>query len=175
MRFLANGARYSLEGLRRAWDHFERTLRWVGEGREARRPVGELLVGHEKELVRARMFAGGAEGVGQRLDNVLARFARQAAQRPMSLALVGTGEQWSYGDLAAYAKAHRRIGRLPDTMTALVLGLERRPRLRRRAICALAAEPALFSRLLGIHGRTLPPRRLGLDGALRLAWRLVAA
>lgn len=79
------------------------------------------------------------------------------------------------GDLAAYAKAHRRIGRLPDTMTALVLGLERRPRLRRRAIRALAAEPALFSRLLGIHGRTLPPRRLGLDGALRLAWRLVAA
>jgi flavin-dependent dehydrogenase len=79
------------------------------------------------------------------------------------------------GDLPSYARAHRRIGRLPDTMTALVLGLERRPRLRRRAIRALAAEPALFSRLLGIHGRTLPPRRLGLDGALRLAWRLVAA
>jgi len=38
-----------------------------------------------------------------------------------------------------------------------------------------AAEPALFSRLLGIHGRTLPPRRLGFDGALRVAWRLVAS
>jgi flavin-dependent dehydrogenase len=79
------------------------------------------------------------------------------------------------GDLSLYAAAHRRIARLPDFMTGLVLGLERRPGLRRRALRALAAEPALFSRLLGIHGRTLPPRRLGIDGALKLAWRLVAA
>lgn len=79
------------------------------------------------------------------------------------------------GDLSRYAKAHRRIGRLPNFMTRLVLALESRPGLRRRALRALAAEPALFSRLLGIHGRTLPPRRLGLDGALKLAWRLVAA
>jgi len=78
------------------------------------------------------------------------------------------------GDLSRYAAAHRRISRLPNFMTSLVLGMEKRPRLRRRAIRALAAEPALFSRLLGIHGRTLPPRRLGL-GALKLAWRLVAA
>ena len=79
------------------------------------------------------------------------------------------------GDLARYAAAHRKIGRLPDAMTGLVLALERRPALRRRAIRALAAEPALFSRLLGIHGRLLPVRRLGLPGAVRLAWRLVAA
>ncbi|HTG34435.1 MAG TPA: NAD(P)/FAD-dependent oxidoreductase [Thermoanaerobaculia bacterium] len=78
------------------------------------------------------------------------------------------------GNLDLYAAAHRRINRLPNLMTGLVLAMERRPRLRARAIRALAAEPALFSRLLGIHARTLPPRRLGL-GALRLAWRLVAA
>jgi flavin-dependent dehydrogenase len=77
------------------------------------------------------------------------------------------------GGLDGYAAACRKINRLPDLMTGLVLGLERRPRLRARAIRALAAEPALFSRLLGIHARTLPPRRLGA-GALRLAWRLVA-
>ena len=79
------------------------------------------------------------------------------------------------GDLGRYEKAHRRINRLPNVMTGLVLALERRPRLRARAVRALAAEPALFSRLLGIHARTLPPRRLGMDGALRLAWRLVVA
>lgn len=79
------------------------------------------------------------------------------------------------GDLGAYAAAHRRVNRLPNTMTSVVLALERRPRLRARAVRALAAEPALFSRLLGIHARTLPPRRLGVEGALRLAWRLVAA
>jgi menaquinone-9 beta-reductase len=79
------------------------------------------------------------------------------------------------GDLSLYGAAWRRINRLPNVMTSLVLALERRPRLRRRVIRALAAEPALFSRLLGIHARTLPARDLGLDGALRLAWRLVAA
>jgi flavin-dependent dehydrogenase len=79
------------------------------------------------------------------------------------------------GDLGLYAAAHRRINRLPNAMTGAVLALERRPGLRRRAIQALAAEPAIFSRLLGIHARTLPARDLGVDGALRLAWRLVAA
>jgi flavin-dependent dehydrogenase len=79
------------------------------------------------------------------------------------------------GDLDLYERAHRRINRLPNVMTGLVLALERRPRLRARAVRALAAEPALFSRLLGIHARTLPPRRLGMDGILRLAWRLAAA
>ena len=77
------------------------------------------------------------------------------------------------GDLAPYAAAHRRINRLPNFMTSLVLALERRPRLRRRALRALAAEPALFARLLGIHARTLPPRGLGFEGALRLAGRMM--
>jgi flavin-dependent dehydrogenase len=79
------------------------------------------------------------------------------------------------GDLSRYESTHRRINRLPNFMTGLVLALERRPRLRNRAVRALAAEPALFSLLLGIHARTLPPRRLGVDGVLRLAWRLAAA
>jgi flavin-dependent dehydrogenase len=79
------------------------------------------------------------------------------------------------GGLAPYSIACRRINRLPNFMTGLVLFLERHPRLRARAVRALAAEPVLFSRLLGIHARTLPPRELGLHGALRLAWRLMAA
>jgi len=79
------------------------------------------------------------------------------------------------GDLARYASRHRRIGRLPDNMTSLLLAVERRPWLRRRMVRALAAEPALFSRLLGIHARALPPARLGIDGALRLVYRLVTA
>ncbi len=76
------------------------------------------------------------------------------------------------GDLRRYERAHRRIGRGPDTLTRLVLALERRPRLRRRAIAALAAEPEVFCRLLGVHSRSLPLSRVGLPGAVRLAWRL---
>jgi menaquinone-9 beta-reductase len=84
-------------------------------------------------------------------------------------------EALAAGDLARYAARHRRINRLPDKMTALLLAVERRPWLRRRMVRALAAEPALFSRLLGIHARALPPARLGIDGALRLVYRLVTA
>jgi flavin-dependent dehydrogenase len=73
------------------------------------------------------------------------------------------------GDLAAYARAHRRLARLPDALTALLLAVERRPRLRRRTLRALAAEPTLFARLLGVHSRTLPLRDFGFSGALRLA------
>lgn len=77
------------------------------------------------------------------------------------------------GDLAAYDRAHRRIGRLPDAVTRAVLALERRPRLRRRLLAVLAADPELFGRLLGVHSRALPVARFGLPGALRLAWAVV--
>jgi flavin-dependent dehydrogenase len=87
----------------------------------------------------------------------------------------GEAASWTGGELARYAAAHRRIGRLPGNLTALMLAIERRPWLRRRVIRALAADPALFSRLLGIHARALPPARLGIDGALRLVYRLVTA
>ncbi len=79
------------------------------------------------------------------------------------------------GDLAAYARAHRRLCRLPDALTSLLLAVERHPRLRRRMIRALAAEPALFSRLLGVHARSLPVADFGLRGAARLVWGLARA
>ncbi len=79
------------------------------------------------------------------------------------------------GDLSRYPAAHRRASRLPDAMTAVTMAFERRPRLRRRALRALAKDPTLFSRLLGIHARALPVASLGLDGAARLAWRFVTA
>jgi flavin-dependent dehydrogenase len=77
-------------------------------------------------------------------------------------------------DLTRYAAAHRRLARWPGMMTRLLLGVERRPWLRRRLIGALAADPALFSRLVSVHARELPPRNLGCAG-LRLAWRLLSA
>ena len=79
------------------------------------------------------------------------------------------------GDLDRYARAHRRLHRLPDAMTALLLAVERHPRLRRRMVRALAAEPALFSRLLGVHARSLPLSEFGMRGAVRLAWELARA
>lgn len=119
-------------------------------------------------VVRGRLaLVGDASGY---LDAITGEGLAVALHQGAALA-----EAMAAGDLGRYAAAHHRIGRLPAAMTRLMLAVERRPALRRRVVRALAAEPALFSRLLGIHGRSLPARELGLDGALRLAWRLVAA
>ena len=77
------------------------------------------------------------------------------------------------GDLASYARRHRRLALLPDTMTGLLLWVEKYPVLRRRLVRAFAREPGLFSRLLALHARALPVRRLGTWTAPRLLWRLV--
>jgi len=78
-------------------------------------------------------------------------------------------------DLRAYARAHRRLGRVPEALIHLLLAVERRPRLRRRTLRALAADPDLFDRFLAVHARSAPVSEVGLTGALRLAWRLASA
>lgn len=79
------------------------------------------------------------------------------------------------GNLATYTRAARRIAALPETLTHLLLWVERHPALRRRVIAALAREPRVFSRLLAIHTRDLPVRRMGLATAPRLLWGMVRA
>ncbi len=76
-------------------------------------------------------------------------------------------------DPAAYARAHRRIHALPDNLTRLLLRVERHSWLRRRMVRALAHEPAVFSRLLGIHSRNHGLTSLGVGGAARLLGRMV--
>ncbi|MCM2270896.1 MAG: NAD(P)/FAD-dependent oxidoreductase [Thermoanaerobaculia bacterium] len=70
------------------------------------------------------------------------------------------------GDLAVYARASARLRRVPELVTRLALTLTRHPRARRRALAALAADPALFSRLLGVLGAR---RAVGTVGGAALA------
>ncbi|MEM9592621.1 MAG: NAD(P)/FAD-dependent oxidoreductase [Acidobacteriota bacterium] len=76
------------------------------------------------------------------------------------------------GKLDDYRRLHRRIGRVPLALTELLLWLEGRPRLRRRAFRALAADPDLFERFLAVHCRAAAPMSLG-PTAPRLLWGLV--
>jgi len=78
------------------------------------------------------------------------------------------------GDLTCYQAAHRRINRLPEIMSRLLLALENRHRLRRRAILALAKEPRLFERLLAAHTGSFSPLSVGFGNLLRLGRRLIA-
>jgi flavin-dependent dehydrogenase len=77
-------------------------------------------------------------------------------------------------DLARYQAAHRRVNRLPEMMSRLLLALGNRPKLRRRTILALAKDPHLFERLLAAHSGTFSPLRIGFGNILRLGRRLIA-
>ncbi len=77
------------------------------------------------------------------------------------------------GDLAAYARAHRRLARWPQALTRLALAAARRPPLARRGVAALARDPELFSRLLGAVGAGRPLAAVGLGRALRFARALL--
>jgi menaquinone-9 beta-reductase len=79
------------------------------------------------------------------------------------------------GDLGSYARAHRRIARIPRLIGRTLLLLHTRPRLRRSVIAGLAADEALFSRLLGFMTGAVPARRLDLFALLRLVARTLAA
>lgn len=67
-----------------------------------------------------------------------------------------------------YERRARRAARLPFALIAGLLWAERRPRRRRRLVATLAADPALFARLLAVHAGERPPRSIGLAGAAAL-------
>ena len=78
------------------------------------------------------------------------------------------------GDLSRYQAAHRRLARRPTFMGRLLLLLDRQPRVRQRAMHALAKHPDLFARLLAVHVGATSPGHLAATGA-QLGWRFVVA
>ena len=76
------------------------------------------------------------------------------------------------GDLAAYQARHRRLERRPACMAGLMLTLDRSPWLCRRALHALSAKPAIFSRLLAMHVGALSPAEF-ISGVAPLGWRIL--
>lgn len=79
------------------------------------------------------------------------------------------------GSLRGYERRVRALRRLPDGTTRLMLWLKERPRLRRRAIAALAEDPRLFDRMLAVHGRQMTPHRVGVARLARLSLRVAGA
>ena len=77
-------------------------------------------------------------------------------------------EAMAVGDLHRYVGAHWRIVRYPNSITRLLLLVERRPWLRRRVMRSLAGDPTLMSRFLALKMRASGPRVLGADGLLPL-------
>lgn len=76
------------------------------------------------------------------------------------------------GDLAQYESAHRRLGVRPRFMAHLMLSVDRWPRLRKRALPALAAHPDLFSELLAMHVGAARTADFAAN-CLALGWRML--
>jgi flavin-dependent dehydrogenase len=86
-----------------------------------------------------------------------------------AVALAGALEA---GDLGLYQAEHRRIGKRPEFMADLMLFLDGRGRLRRRALRAMASHPQLLAGLLAMHvGQS--SRFDFFTNGLSLGWRLV--
>jgi flavin-dependent dehydrogenase len=76
------------------------------------------------------------------------------------------------GDLSTYDVVYCQIGRMPRLMARLLLLMDGKDGLRRRALCTLAAYPLIFSRLLAVHAGVLRPSELTL-GVIELALQML--
>lgn len=144
----------------------------------------------------ARRLAGAEATSGDRGAGPLEQRTRGVVAGPVALlgdaagyvdALTGEGLALGFGqagdlaaavaagDLASYARGHRRRVLLPHAVTRLALFAQARPALRRRAIRALGDDPVLFTRLLGMLDGVLSPAGVGALRTLRFLGRLAHA
>jgi flavin-dependent dehydrogenase len=78
-------------------------------------------------------------------------------------------------DLSLYSAAHNHIRRLPQFMARTMLPMDKHSWIRRHALRALTANPALFRQLLAVHVGELPLRKFAIPGALDLGWEMLRA
>jgi flavin-dependent dehydrogenase len=86
-----------------------------------------------------------------------------------SLALADALES---SDLAKYESAHRRLAVRPRFMADLMLSMDRWPKLRQRALPAMASHPELFGGLLAMHVGASRPADFAVS-CLALGWRML--
>jgi flavin-dependent dehydrogenase len=86
---------------------------------------------------------------------------------------VALGEALAQEDLSLYAAQHHRLARRPRVMESVMLAMDQRDTLRRRAIRTLAAEPAHFSSLLSVHTGASSAFSFALRAPLALGWRFL--
>ncbi len=138
-------------------------------GAEFTRVKGAVTSTHKLRVVHRNRIALIGEASGS-VDAITGEGLALAFQQAVALA-----DAMRHDNLADYEAAHRRIARLPHVMSQLMLTMDAHPRFRHRVFRALSAEPSLFARLLAVHTGALSPMQFGVQGALSLGWRLLAA
>ena len=79
------------------------------------------------------------------------------------------------GDLREYAREHRRLARRPTWMADFMLKVGESPRIRARAIHALAANRHLFERMLAVHVGEVSPAKSFVTAAVVAAQAILTA
>lgn len=85
------------------------------------------------------------------------------------------GDALAAGDLAAYQSEHRRLAQRPHLMAKLMLSLDRFPRLRRRVLLGMAADPEIFANMLAMHVGAISPGDFLVHGMLPLGRQMITA
>jgi flavin-dependent dehydrogenase len=88
---------------------------------------------------------------------------------------IALAEAAQNNDLQHYVKRHKEIGRLPHAMGELMLTMDRRPAMERRAMAALSARPQFFDELLAVHVGAESLSGFALRNGPRLGWQLLRA
>jgi 2-polyprenyl-6-methoxyphenol hydroxylase-like FAD-dependent oxidoreductase len=86
---------------------------------------------------------------------------------------VALGEALAMEDLSLYETQNHRLAKRPRVMESVMLAMDQRDKLRRRAIRTLAAEPAHFSNLLAVHTGASSALSFALRAPLALGWRFL--
>jgi flavin-dependent dehydrogenase len=79
------------------------------------------------------------------------------------------------GDLAQYEAAHRRVIRVPQRITHLLLLMNSSATLRRKVLRLFAAKPALFAKMISVHTGESSAESLNPAAILGLGWRTLWA
>lgn len=155
---------------------FDRLLAERLPGELAARLQGAPVLGRDRGAGPLRQRVRRIAGPGLALVGDAAGYVDALSGEGLSLGFaeaLALAEALAADDLPRYARAARRLRRIPEALTRLLLAVARRPALCERLIAALAADRALFSRLLGVAGCGAPPASLGWGRSLRLLARLV--
>jgi 2-polyprenyl-6-methoxyphenol hydroxylase-like FAD-dependent oxidoreductase len=78
-------------------------------------------------------------------------------------------------DPAQYASAHRRITMMPARFTRLLLEMNDRTWLRRKALRLFSAKPGLFARVVSVHMGETTRAQLKLREVFGLGWQVLRA
>jgi flavin-dependent dehydrogenase len=154
--------------LQDAWRQFPKLAGYLSGAAPSSAERGALTVTRRMgEVYRGNVaLIGDASGS---VDAITGEGLRLSFRQAMALAVA-----LEEGRLESYQRAHRRLAKRPNTMSRLLLLLDRYPSLRKRVFRGLARDPELFARLLETHLGGDSPKFLAAT-SLRLGWQFLTA